>query len=122
MAKKLYEETDIQNIATQIRAMNGKATTYKTSQMPSAMQANVAEKDAQAALISQIATELQNKTSGGGITPTGTIDITENGEYDVKQYATANVALPEVFKYTGTNAQLVHSFSKTYTLADTSLL
>lgn len=33
--------------------------------------------------------KLQQK--GGGVEPTGTISITQNGEHDVKQYATANV-------------------------------
>jgi len=36
---------------------------------------------------------LDNGT-GGGDEPTGTIQITSNGTYNVKQYASANVALP----------------------------
>lgn len=35
-------------------------------------------------------------TGGGGITPTGTITITENGTHYVANYENANVALPEV--------------------------
>lgn len=33
--------------------------------------------------------------AGGGTTPTGTITITSNGEHDVKDYATADVQVPE---------------------------
>ena len=35
------------------------------------------------------------KGGGGGITPTGTIQITQNGETDVTSYATADVQVPQ---------------------------
>ena len=38
MAQKLYEETNIQAIANAIRAKNGKSTTYKTSEMATAIE------------------------------------------------------------------------------------
>ena len=38
MAKKLYEETDVQAIATAIRQRNGESTSYKLSEMASAIE------------------------------------------------------------------------------------
>lgn len=72
MAKKLYTEESIADIADAIREKNGEATKYKVSEMGDAVR------------------EIET-----GITPSGTINITQNGTVDVTEYASASVNVPE---------------------------
>ncbi len=80
MANVLINEDTMTDIADAIRSKKGVSTTYKPSDMPTAIES----------------------ISGGGITPTGTINITTNGTHDVTNYASASVAVPQGSTPTGT--------------------
>ena len=71
MSKVLVERSDLTGIGGAIREQLNVSTTYKPSQMSAAIRSI------------QI-----------GITPTGTKQITENGTYDVTNYASAIVSVP----------------------------
>lgn len=71
MTKVLVTDTHLTDIANAIRDKNGTSEVYKPSEMASAIEG--------------IET---------GIEPTGTLDIIENGVYDVTDYASANVNVP----------------------------
>lgn len=69
MSRALITESYLTGIADAIRSKTGAATTYRPGDMAAAIQA----------------------IPTGGITPTGTVQIAQNGTHDVTQYASANV-------------------------------
>ena len=74
MGKVLITESYLDDIANAIRGKNGSIDTYTPAQM--------------AAAVAAIPT---------GITPTGTVNITQNGTTDVTQYASAAVNVPNSY-------------------------
>lgn len=72
MSKVMVTESYLDDIADAIRSKKGTQDTYTPAEMAEAIES----------------------ISGGGITPTGTINITSNGTVDVTNYASASVAVP----------------------------
>ena len=82
MANVVIDDTNLKNIASAIRGKNGTDESYKPSEM---------------------ATAISNIEAGsGGIEPTGTLEIKDNGSYDVTEYANANVNVEKGIMPTGT--------------------
>lgn len=80
-------------IADKIRTLLGITGDMGMDAMASNIGKAQEEVDDQAALIEQLRTTLAGK-AGGGIIPSGTVTLSENGVYDVKQYASAVVDVP----------------------------
>lgn len=82
-------------IADKIRTLLGITSNMGLDAMASNIGKAQNEVDRQAALIEQIRTVLASKVvdGNGGIIPTGTKNITENGIYDVTTYANVDVSI-----------------------------
>lgn len=108
MANVLVERSYLEDIADSIRGKLGVADTYKPSEMSGAI----------------------DSISGGGITPTGAININSNGSHNVTQYASAEVAVPNSYSASDegkvvNNGGLVAQSSDTVTengVVDTTLI
>ena len=88
-------------IADEIRELSGATGALNLDAMATNVENANIEIDTQHSLLEQALALIEGKASGsGGITPEGTITITENGTHNVTNYALANVALPEVEQVT----------------------
>lgn len=84
-------------LADEVRELSGKTGKLTLAGMTTEVAGGNDKISAQTDLISQIKAALEGKAGGGGgIVPTGTKEITENGEYDVTAFAKVDVEVPDV--------------------------